>query len=529
MELKPNTQLQEGVYTIIKTLGSGGFGITYLAESGSKRLCIKEFFPGDYYTRCENGTDARVISERFSKDMKRYRTKFRKEALNIARFNVDNIVKIHDVFDENNTSYYVMDYIDGESLYDIVRNNGAPLSEARALRYIRQAATALAHIHSQNTVHLDIKPNNIMIRRRDDMAMVIDFGLSKHFDEDGTPSSTTPGGFSRGYTPLEMYQTQKERKFLPSTDIYSLGATLYTLLTGVVPPEATEIPLNGLPKMPETISATTRNAIIRAMQPNPNHRPQTIDEFVALLDGDEIPDITEVIDEPPVEEDTHLDANANRGVQDDVHAEDDAHDTPALRKIKDAITKHFDEAGRRGLIINTNKKDRLITEIFVEDKLFLRIISRANAIGQYRVYAKSQTVVEIVTKIVNQVMLDGKKGIAQSIVYTAMKTAAEKLNDEALNVLTTAIENIKPKLETKARRVGGANYQVPMEVSADRQQTLAIRWLVMCARKRNERGMAAKLAAEIVDAFNQAGGAVRKRDDMHRQAEANKAFAHYRW
>ena len=135
----------------------------------------------------------------------------------------------------------------------------------------------------------------------------------------------------------------------------------------------------------------------------------------------------------------------------------------------------------------------------------------------------------LVTKIVNQVMLDGKKGIAQSIVYTAMKTASEKLNEEALTVLTTAIENIKPKLETKARRVGGANYQVPMEVSAERQQTLAIRWLVMCARKRNERGMENRLAAEIVDAFNQAGGAIKKRDDMHRQAEANKAFAHYRW
>lgn len=135
----------------------------------------------------------------------------------------------------------------------------------------------------------------------------------------------------------------------------------------------------------------------------------------------------------------------------------------------------------------------------------------------------------LVTKITNQVMMDGKKGIAQSIVYTAMKNASEKLNDEALNVLTTAIENIKPKLETKARRVGGANYQVPMEVSADRQQTLAIRWLVECARKRNERGMENKLGAEIVDAFNQTGGAIRKRDDMHRQAEANKAFAHYRW
>ena len=135
----------------------------------------------------------------------------------------------------------------------------------------------------------------------------------------------------------------------------------------------------------------------------------------------------------------------------------------------------------------------------------------------------------MVTKIVNQVMVDGKKGIAQSIVYTAMKNASEKLNDEAMNVLTTAIENIKPKLETKARRVGGANYQVPMEVSAERQQTLAIRWLVLCARKRNERGMDKKLAGEIIDAFNQAGGAIKKRDDMHRQAEANKAFAHYRF
>ena len=156
-------------------------------------------------------------------------------------------------------------------------------------------------------------------------------------------------------------------------------------------------------------------------------------------------------------------------------------------------------------------------------------MSRRNAAVKREVLPDPLYNSTMVTKIVNQVMLDGKKGIAQSIVYTAMKKASEKLNDEALNVLTTAIENIKPKLETKARRVGGANYQVPMEVSATRQQTLAIRWLVMCARKRNERGMDNRLAAEIVDAFNNAGGAIRKRDDMHRQAEANKAFAHYRW
>ena len=156
-------------------------------------------------------------------------------------------------------------------------------------------------------------------------------------------------------------------------------------------------------------------------------------------------------------------------------------------------------------------------------------MSRRNAAVKREVLPDPLYSSVLVTKVVNQVMVDGKKGVAQSIVYTAMKNAAEKVNDEALNVLVTAIENIKPKLETKARRVGGANYQVPMDVSAERQQTLAIRWLVMCARKRNERGMAAKLAAEIVDAFNNAGGAIRKRDDMHRQAEANKAFAHYRW
>ena len=156
-------------------------------------------------------------------------------------------------------------------------------------------------------------------------------------------------------------------------------------------------------------------------------------------------------------------------------------------------------------------------------------MSRRNAAVKREVLPDPVYNSALVAKIVNQVMVDGKKGIAQSIVYTAMKTAGEKLNDEPLNVLVTAIENIKPKLETKARRVGGANYQVPMEVSAERQQTLAIRWLVLYARKRNERGMDSKLSAEIVDAFNQAGGAVKKRDEMHRQAEANKAFAHYRW
>lgn len=136
----------------------------------------------------------------------------------------------------------------------------------------------------------------------------------------------------------------------------------------------------------------------------------------------------------------------------------------------------------------------------------------------------------VVTKVINQVMLDGKRGLAEKIVYSAMDMAGEKLGLEPMVALTNALENIKPVLETKARRVGGANYQVPMEIKPERRQTLAIRWLVEYSRKRTgERGMANKLAAEIVDACNSTGGAVKKKDDMHRQAEANKAFAHYRY
>ncbi len=136
---------------------------------------------------------------------------------------------------------------------------------------------------------------------------------------------------------------------------------------------------------------------------------------------------------------------------------------------------------------------------------------------------------KVVTKLINQVMLDGKKAVAQGIVYGAFDIIHEKLSVEPLAYFNEALENVKPLLETKARRVGGANYQVPIEIRADRQQTLAIRWLVDYARKRSERDMDQKLAAEIMDAHNSTGGAFKKKDDTHRIAESNKAFAHYRW
>ena len=137
---------------------------------------------------------------------------------------------------------------------------------------------------------------------------------------------------------------------------------------------------------------------------------------------------------------------------------------------------------------------------------------------------------KVVTKLINQVMLSGKKGLAQRIVYGSFDILKEKTGAEALDVALAAIENVKPMLETKGRRVGGATYQVPMEIRPARRQTLAIRWIVDFARNRNgERTMEERLAGELVDAFNSTGASIKRRDEMHRMAEANKAFAHYKW
>jgi len=135
----------------------------------------------------------------------------------------------------------------------------------------------------------------------------------------------------------------------------------------------------------------------------------------------------------------------------------------------------------------------------------------------------------VLTKFINQIMLDGKKGTAESIVYGAFDIIKHKTGDDPIDVFNSAMKNVMPVLEVKARRVGGANYQVPVEVRPDRRQALAIRWLVMYARKRGGKSMQEKLAGELQDAANNTGAAVKKREDTHKMAEANRAFAHYRW
>ena len=285
MELQPGTYLQGDKYRIISVLGSGGFGITYLAEHelAGRNVCIKEFFPKEFYNRDDNSHSISLGSKGSAKIMDAFKAKFLKEAKTIARLNHPNIIHIHDVFEENNTAYYVMEYIEGESLSSLVRTRGA-LSEAEAVRYIRSVAEALGYIHERKIMHLDIKPANVMLNSEDGQVVVIDFGLSKQYDEEGNQTSSTPVGISAGFAPMEQYQQGGVKEFSPETDIYSLGATLYYLVTGQVPPQAVCVADEGLPELPAHLSSGVRNAIERSMTFQRKHRPHSAKEFLALLE-----------------------------------------------------------------------------------------------------------------------------------------------------------------------------------------------------------------------------------------------------
>ena len=286
MHLQSGTLLERGKYRIISTLGRGGFGVTYLAEQVSlrRRVCIKEFFPKDYYKRNDDDS-LTVSSDGFAEMMDKFKAKFIKEAQTIAALDHPNIIHIHDVFEENGTAYYVMDYIEGEPLSELVKSNGA-MSERDAAAYIKQIAAALEHIHDRKINHLDVKPGNIMVRREDNRAILIDFGLSKHYDaESGEATSTTPVGVSHGYAPMEQYKQGGVSKFSPETDIYSLGATLYYLVTGSVPPQAADIGKDGIGELPSELSSNVCVAIRKSMSYWKEDRPHTIKEFMALLDN----------------------------------------------------------------------------------------------------------------------------------------------------------------------------------------------------------------------------------------------------
>ena len=298
-QLKNGTTLQGGKYKIISMLGRGGFGITYLAEQTmlDGKVAIKEFFFKEYCNRDEETSHVTIPTEGNREIVERFKAKFIKEARTIFKLNHPNIVRIFDIFEENGTAYYVMDYIEGESLNEMVKRRGA-IPDAEAIGYIKEVGSALTYIHGKNINHLDIKPGNLMKRRDNSKIQVIDFGVAKQYDaatSEGT--TTTPVGISHGYSPSEQYQQNGVQTFSPQSDVYALAATLFKLLTGNTPPEAIVVQDEGLPEEElrmKGVSETVVSAIEAAMQTR-TKRTQSVAEFIKNLEvnDDEATELTE--------------------------------------------------------------------------------------------------------------------------------------------------------------------------------------------------------------------------------------------
>lgn len=284
-------------YVIKKVLGQGGFGITYLASvklkgmlgtlNSDMNVAIKEFYMRDYCMRDDSGSVSFSDSSKGSMSQK-YAKKFVKEALHLSKLEHQNIVKVAESFEYNNTSYYVMEYLDGKCLDDYVAEN-IGLSEYESIKFIRQIGAALSYMHSQEMLHMDVKPKNVMLK--DGRCVLIDFGLAKQYDEQGQPESSTGlGAGTAGYAPLEQMNYSGDKEFSPTIDVYALGATLYKMLTSKTPPPASVILNDGFDRSElETInvSSDTIDIITMAMEPMKKKRIQSIDEFLTLLPNEE--------------------------------------------------------------------------------------------------------------------------------------------------------------------------------------------------------------------------------------------------
>ena len=280
MHLSNNTLLHGGKYTIERKIGQGGFGITYKAfdEKLQRVVAIKEFF---YANGCSRlGTTNSVIYLSEDKDFARkLKARFLSEARKQAQLNHPHIVQVYDVFEENETAYFVMEYVDGQSLADLLKSKGR-LPLHLAVQYIEQLCIALAYLHEQRMCHLDIKPANILCSAAGKIKL-LDFGLSKQYDWIGQNTSTVLA-LSKGYAPIEQYSSEGISELLPATDIYALGATLFHLFAGYRPPEATSLVSNPLPPI-EGLSTELNQIIARAMHTDKNKRYQTVAFFLQAV------------------------------------------------------------------------------------------------------------------------------------------------------------------------------------------------------------------------------------------------------
>lgn len=350
-------------YEIIKALGQGSFGITYLAIvkmqgnlgtiDSTVHVAIKEFFMHKI-----NGREQSLVtcgSEHGLFD--KYRKKFITEAQNLSKLKHAHIIKVIEIFEENNTYYYSMEFINGGSLDEYIVQKGH-LPEGVALGYIAQIASALSFMHSQNMLHLDLKPSNVMMQDANHLTL-IDFGLSKQFNEKGEPvSSIKIGGGTEGYAPIEQatYDGNAQKGLPVTMDIYALGGTLCKMLTGERPPEASYILNEGFPiyKLQEkNISEKTISLVAKAMAPLKKNRFQDISAFVSAIDHKKI-------EKAPVEETAHKEENTNG--EGKIHYNNDSDITNIINQLiqneqyKEAYNLCLDCIKRNENIAFANKK-----------------------------------------------------------------------------------------------------------------------------------------------------------------------------
>ena len=288
--LKQGCTLKSGKYKIVKTLGQGSFGITYLATTRismdgqlgkmdvNVNVTIKEFFMSDLNSRATDGTSVERTSSTL---VMNYLNKFQREAENLSKLHHPNIVKVLEVFDENNTTYYVMEFIDGETIDEYIKRNGK-LSVDESLQITQEVCSALSYMHDHKMLHLDLKPKNIM-RDSEEHIYLIDFGLAKQYNDNGEPeSSTTLGLGTPEYAPIEQAHYKKDGTFPVTLDIYAVGASLYKMLTGTTPPESSYVLNDGLPHDALKTAGVNDNVIAvveKAMAPIKKDRYQTVTDL----------------------------------------------------------------------------------------------------------------------------------------------------------------------------------------------------------------------------------------------------------